>query len=173
MAVQRKTIIRGISEVGAVRNNVDVSFGRTAPDGVSIEFSGNALEVESGQSTFLEDLIRISDRIQVRARLLYADAVNLKEVLGLPDSALTGDLNAGTPTPEVLTAVEGALGSREDKLYVIAPGPKSTRRYEFARTKLRPGVTIQHSRDNHVVLEAIWEVLRPSTGNAFTITDAV
>lgn len=171
MANQRKTVVRGISEVGAVRNSADVSFGRTPPDGVSIEFSGSALEVESGQSTMLEDLIRTSDRVQIRVRLLYADMVNLKEVLGLPDSALTGDLSGATP--EVLTAVEGALGSREDQLYIIAPGPVSTRRYEFARTKLRPGVTINQSRDNHVVLEAVWEMLRPTSGDPFTFTDAV
>jgi hypothetical protein len=173
MPPQRKTVIRGISEVGAVRSGADVTFGRTTPDGVSIVFSGNELEVESGQSTFLEQLFSTSDRIAVTVNLLFADLVNLREVLGLPESALTGDLNAGTPTAEVLAILEANMRTRTDVLYVLAPGPTSTRRYLFNRAKLRGGATITHGRDNHTVLTATWEVLRPASGNVVTITDAI
>lgn len=173
MAQSRKTVIRGITEVGAKRGGSDVSFGRTAPNGFTMTFSGNDLEVESGQSTFLETLFRTADRIDWTFRLLYADLLNLKDMLGLPASALTGDLWGGTPTAEVLAIIEGTLGSVEDTLYAITPGPKSTRRYEAQRAALRAGLTIEHSKDNHVILEATWTILRPASGNIITITDNV
>lgn len=170
----RETVIQGINEVGAVRGGSDESFGRTAPNGATIAFSGTDLEVESGQSTFLETLIRTADRIDVTIRLLYADAQNLVEALGLPDSALTGDLQAATPTAETIAIIEDVLGAREETLYVIGPGPSSTRRWEFARTKRRAGVTIEKGKDNEVILEFTCAVLRPTDGsNVIDITDAV
>lgn len=175
MANQRKTVIRGVSEVGFVRDTADVSLGKTAPNGVTIAFSGNDSEVESGQSTLLEDTFRTQDRAEITVRLIYADLVQFKDLLGLPDSALAGDLGGATPTAEVLTvAAAGALGSREETLYVLTPGPKSTRRYEFARVKARAGLNVEVSRDNHIVLEQTFYMLAPSAGtDAFTITDAL
>jgi hypothetical protein len=164
-----------VSEVGFVRANADVSLGKTAPNGVTIAFSGNDAEVESGQSTFLEDTFRTQDRAEITLRLIYADLVQFKDLLGLPDSALTGDLAAAEPTEEVLSvAAAGALGSREETLYVLSPGPKSTRRYEFARVKARAGLNVEISRDNHIVLEQTFYLLAPAAGtDAITVTDAL
>lgn len=176
MANERKTVIRGISEVGAVRAATDVSFGRTTPNGVTLAFSGSDLEVESGQSTMLEAIFNQSDRIAVTFRLIFADLVNFREALGLPDAALTGDLNPVDPAPaveEVLAITEANLRSREDALYAITPGPASTRRYDFHRCRVRAGLSIEMSRDGHVILEFTAEVLRPEAGNVITITDAV
>lgn len=173
MAQVRANVIQGISEVGAVRASVDVPFGRTAPNGVTIAFSGTDHEVDSGQSNWLEDLFRTADRVDVTVRLIFADLLNLKDSLGLPDAALTGDLNIGSPTPEILAIAENTLGSREDTLYVESPGPKGDRRYVFTRTKKRAGLTIEVAKDGHVILEATWTVLRPSAGSAITITDAL
>jgi hypothetical protein len=173
MAQVRANVIQGISEVGAVRASVDVPFGKTAPNGVTIAWSGSDHEVESGQSNWLEDLFRTADRIDITVRLIFADMLNMRDSLGLPDAAMTGDLNIGSPTPEVLAIAENTLGSREDALYVESPGPKGDRRYFFARTKLRAGLNIEVAKDGHVILEATWTVLRPSTGNAATITDAL
>lgn len=174
MAQMRKTVLVGIHEVGAVRAAADVSFGKTAPDGVTIAWSGTDLEVESGQSSLLEEVFRTANRVEITFKLIYSDLLNLREALGLPDSALTGDLNAGVPTAEVLSLVEAEIGSREDTIYVIGPGPVSTRRFEFARCKVMPNVSVSLSRDNHVVLEFSYKVLRPKTGTAFgTVTDAI
>jgi hypothetical protein len=173
MAATRANVIQGISEVGARRAAADVLFGKTAPNGVTIAFSGSDHEVESGQSNWLEDLFRTADRCDVTIRLIFADMLNMKEVLGLPDAALTGDLQGGTPSAEVLAMAENTLGSREDQIYVESPGPKGDRRYDFMRTKLRAGLTIEVAKDGHIILEATWTVLRPSSGNAITITDAV
>ncbi|HYG70189.1 MAG TPA: hypothetical protein VD838_21110 [Anaeromyxobacteraceae bacterium] len=173
MANERKTVIQGISEVGAIRATVDVPFGRTAPNGVTIAFSGTDHEVDSGQSNWLEDIFRTADRVDITVRLIYADLLNMKEVLGLPDSALTGDLTGATPSPEILAIAENALGQREDALYVESPGPAGDRRYDFARTKLRAGLSIDVQKDGHVILEATWAALRPSSGAAVTITDAI
>jgi hypothetical protein len=171
MALQRKTVLRGITEVGAKRTAVDVSFGKTTPDGAEITFESNELEVESGQSAFLEDIFNSSERINIRLRLLFADLVNVKEVLGLPDSALTGDLSLATPEVLNITAAN-LLGTREDALYLLSPGPGSMRRFDFHRTKVRASPTFTLSKDNNVILEGVWAVLRPSTGNVVTITDS-
>lgn len=174
MANQRKTVIHGISEVGAVRAAADVSFGKTIIDGVTIAFSGTDLDVESGQSSLLEESFPITDRIEITATLLYADLLNYIEALGMDASALVGDLNGGVPTDEVLTMIEGALRVREDQLYIICPGPSGSRRYDFMRTKVKAGVQFVHGRNKEVNIQATWQVLRPKAGpNVFTVTDAV
>lgn len=174
MAVARKTILKGINEVGFKRANADVSLGRTTVNGATIAITGTDQEVETGQSTMLEMIYRTADRINVTVRLMFVDLKNLADALGMADAALTGDLQAATPTAEVLAIAENALGAREETLYILTPGPKSTRRYEFARVKARAGLTIETNRDNTITLEATFGVLRPTAGgNAVTITDAI
>lgn len=167
----RKNVIRGITEVGAVRAGNDVSFGKTAPDGATIAFQPNQLEVESGQSTFLEDLFVTSNRVEVTFRLIFANLVNIQEVLGLPASALTGSLESpdGGVTPataEVITIPADGIGAREDHLYMITPGPAGTRRYDLYRCKVKGNLTIDASRDRHFVVEGTWAVLRAEVDGA-------
>lgn len=171
----KKNVLRGITEVGAKRANADVSFGKTTPNGATVAFQPNNLEVESGQSTFLEDVFVTSNRVEVTLRLIFANLVNVKEVLGLKDEHLTGDLSAATPTAEKLVIPEDGIGAREDALYLITPGPVSTRRFDFARCKVKGNLTLELSRDGHVVVEGTWAVLRPNSGTAkpVEITDAV
>lgn len=172
MARQRQTVIEGISEVGAVRSGSDESFGKTVPDGVTISWSGTDREVESGQSTFLEEIFRQADRVEITVSLLYGDLLNMKEALGLPDSVLSGDLQSDTD--EILAIAEGELGSREDHLYVISPGPSGTRRYDFYRTKVLANQgNFEVSRDQDLVLEFTSTVLKPSSGDIIQVKDAV
>ena len=172
----RKTVIRGVSQVGAVRASADVSFGKTTPNGATVAFQPNQLEVESGQSTFLEDIFVTSNRVEVTFRLIFGNLVNIQEVLGIETAALTGDLTAATPTQEKLVISDTAIGARTDALFLITPGPVSTRRYDFARTKVKGNLTIEASRDQHLILEGTWAVLSASDDgsvNPVEITDAI
>jgi hypothetical protein len=173
----RKTVIRGVSQVGAVRADEDVSFGKTTPNGATVAFQPSQLEVESGQSTFLEDIFVTSNRVEVTFRLIFANLVNIQEVLGIASSALTGDLSTGGgPTEEKLVIADTAIVSRTDALFLISPGPLSTRRYDFARTKVKGNLTIEASRDQHLILEGTWAVLSASDDgsvNPVEITDSI
>lgn len=168
----RKTVLRGITEVGAVRSPdgvapaEDVSFGSTAPNGATVSFQPNQLEVESGQSTFLEDIFVTSNRVEVTLRLIFANLANVKEVLGLTDEHLTGSLvgDQATRTAEKLVIPEDGIGAREDHLYLITPGPFGSRRYDLFRTKVKGNLTLELSRDQHIIVEGTWAVLRAGAG---------
>lgn len=162
----RKHVIRGISEVGARRAGADVSFGKTTPDGASIAYQTSQVDVESGQSTFLEDIFTNSSRVDVTFRLLFANLVTMKDVLGLADAQLTGDLAGGVPTAEVLIIPNEGMGNRVDSLYIVTPGPLGTRRYDLHRCKPRGNLSIDMSRDRHIVVEGTWAVLRADTDAA-------
>lgn len=173
MAAERKTVLKGISEVGAVRAAADVPWGKTAPNGVTFAFSGNDLEVESGQSPVLEECLRISDKLDITVRLIYADMLNLAEALGLDiSSRLTGDLQGAPATAEVLDLVDGALGEVVDALYIISPGPGSTRRFEIPKVRRRAGVSFELSRNDIITLEFTLTAIRDDGGSSLgTITD--
>lgn len=168
MAQQRKTVLKGISAVGFVRAATDVSLGKTLPDGVDLVFSGSDLEVESGQSPVLEELLRISDKLDVTVRLIYADMLNMADALGI-DAALhlTGDLSASTA--EVLTLVDGALGAIVDAMYIETPGPGSTRRLDIPKVRRRAGLTIKGSRNDLTVLEFTVTAIRDNSGNSLGV----
>lgn len=175
MAQERKTVLKGISEVGAVRAGADESWGKTPRNGVEINFGGSDRDVKSGQSTLTEESFRVDDEVLLTANLLYTDLLNMAEAFGVITGSVAGDLNAGVPTAEVLElAFNGALGAREDKIYVVHPGPKSTRRYEFARMKVQPGVRISATAEQEQVLSFTLKLLNPKDATKpVTITDAV
>lgn len=173
MAQQRKSVLKGISEIGAVRAAVDVPWGKTTRNGVEINFGGTDRDVKSGQSTLTEESFRVDDEVTVTANLLYTDLLNVAEALGVITGAVTGDLSV--PTAEVLElAFNGAAGAREDKIYIVHPGPKSTRRYEFARMKVQPGVRIGVTAEQEQVLTVTMKLLNPKDAAVpVTITDAI
>ena len=168
---------RGINEVGHVNATpADVPWGRTTQDGVNLQLTANTVELQSGQATMLESVGLVSARIQLAIGLVVSELTALQRLWGLPDSAVTGDLAAvspATPTAEVLAIAPNAMGTVERRVYVLGPGPRSTRRIEAVRARVSDLGGIQLAQNAFSLPNATWEVLAPATGNALTITDAV
>ena len=183
MAQQVANVLQGITEVGHVTDPygtpADVSWGATEQDGVEIRVSGETLDVQSAQSTVLEDMFVHTVDIEVEYKVQYGDLLNLARALGLDTSSYpTGDLQ-GSPTPsaEVLEPLMDDIGRFEFYLYAITPGPKSTRRFEFKRCKVAPSFNLALASTAHQAIAISFKVLRPKqAGHENTpvkVTDAL
>lgn len=181
MAIKAANVLSGITEVGAVTTPfgtpVDVKWGATEENGVELRINGQTVDVRSGQSRVLEDQFLSALTIECVMRLQYTDLLNVARALGLDDTAVTGDLNAGSPTPEVLEVLQTLFGKTERYLYIITPGPKSTRRFELKRCKVAPNISLSLASNDYQKLEMTWAVLRSKQAGhedkPIKITDAV
>lgn len=170
MAQVRTPVLHGITEFGEVDGG-DQAWGATERNGVSLAIDGEDVDVISGQSLMLEDSFASLRGITATARLQYSGLLNMKDALGLPDSALVGDL-AGA-TDEVLSLIDDQIATEEKVLYALTPGPVSTRRFDLARCKQRGGFQMELASNDYVRLESSWGLLRPGVGvAAMVITDA-
>ena len=174
MAQVRTPVLSGITEFGSYVGTTDTSWGATERNGVSIAIEGEDVDVQSGQVLMLEDSFASQRSITVTARLQYSGLLNMRDALGLPSSALVGDLQATpTPTNEVLSVIDAEIATEEKGLYAITPGPVSTRDFRFIRCKQRGGFTMELASNDYVRMESSWGLLRPSGGGAaMTVTDS-
>lgn len=181
MANQRTPVLSGISEFGEINSETaayagdgtDESWGATERNGVTLAMSGEDVDVMSGQNLMLQDSFPSSRAIELTARLQHAGLINIADALGIPDSDLAGDLNAATPTDEVLSIDGTNIGQEEKTLYILTPGPVSTRRYQVHRAKQRAGLNMEFAINDYVKIETTWSVLDAGAGNdEMQITDA-
>lgn len=170
----------GISEVGHVTDPegtpVDVPWGNTQQEGVSLQLATDSVDLQSAQAKMREDNTLVSADIQLVINLIVAELQALQRAWGLPVSALVGDHSSATPTEEVLTITEGNLGTREDTLYVLGPGPASTRRVEVGRAKVADIGNLEFASNGYTLPSATWSVLNPGDGSTLeplVITDAL
>lgn len=163
----------GINEVGEVIAATDTSWGRTQEDGVTLQLTANTVDLMSGQAYMKEDSRLTSAQLQIVAALIFSELTNLKRIWGLPDDALTGDLSGGTATPEVLSILQSNLGTVEKALYVLGPGPVSTRRIDAIRCRASSFGELKMAKNAFTLPQATYEVLAPDSGAALTITDDV
>ncbi len=181
MAIQAKNVLLGISEIGHVTDPygtpADVKWGATEQNGAEFRANGQTVDVRSGQSMVLEDVFMSALDIEVVVRLQYSDLLNVARALGLADNAVSGDLNAGSPTAEVLEALQTTWGKTERYVYIITPGPKSTRRFELKRCKIIPNLNLNLASNDYQKLEFTLRVIRPKQSGhedkPIKITDAV
>lgn len=174
MANARTTALIGINEVGAIVGGTDVPWGETEQAGATLTLDGTDFDLRAAQSKMLRDRIPITRDATVTLRLQNVDLANVRDVLGLPASALTGDLNGTAPSDEVLAIDPEEVSTEEFGLYVETPGPAGPRRVEVARCKPHGTITINFSATENQRLEATFQVLRPEGGVVpITITDAV
>lgn len=171
--------LTGINEVGHVTDPegtpTDVNWGNTKQEGVQLQLATSSIDLMSAQAKMKEDVTLTEASIQLQIALINADAQALQYLWGMPAAALAGDLG-GTPTPEVLTIQEGNLGTEERALYVIAPGPASTRRVQARRCRVADLGGLAFASTDYQTPEATWEVLNPTsamTQAPLVITDAV
>lgn len=170
----------GVSEVGHVTDPegapTDVPWGNTQQDGVTLQLAVDTVDLQSAQAKMREDSNLVSADIQMVINLIVAELTALQRAWGLPADAFDGDLSGATPAAEVLTITEGNLGTREDTLYVLGPGPVSTRRVEVGRAKVSDIGNLQFASNAYMLPTATWSVLNPgaeSTLEPLVITDAV
>lgn len=182
MPPEAKTVLSGLTEVGHVSDPYgtpsDVSWGATEQDGAALIVNGQQVEVQSAQSKILEDSFATGADVRLRMTLQYSDLLNYARALGLDESSHpTGDLQAGTPVEEVLEPTVGELFNREFYIYLITPGPASTRRVELKRCKANPQFQVPMGSTDYQKLELEFYVLRPTQSGhedtPFKITDAV
>jgi len=178
MANVRTPVLNGITEFGEVTGGTgytggtDVPWGATERNGVTIVIAGEDVDVQSGQNLVLEDSFASARTIELTARLQYSGLMNVRDALGMPAAALTGDLGIGTPTDEVLAFQGTNMGSEEKHIYALTPGPTSTRKYGAVRCKQRAGMTIELASNDYVRLESTWTVLDGGSYDEMQITDA-
>lgn len=164
----------GISEVGHRDGAADVSWGNTQQDGLTVQLTAETIDLQSGQAFMRESVHLVAGRIQLVINLVGSELTALARAWGFPVAALTGDLTAATPTPEVLTITGNNIGTQERTLYALGPGPRSTRRIQAARCKVADLGNLSMASNAYMLPSATWEVLNPPTGTAaLTITDAV
>lgn len=174
-------VLVGINEVGHVTDPygtpADVSWGATEENGAEVQVNGQTVDIRSAQSKVLEEQFLNAVDLTVIYRLQYADLLNVARMLGLDESSYpTGDLQAATPTAEVLEPLINDIGTRDFYLYILTPGPAATRRFEFKRCKASPASNLALASNAHQGIEISFAVLRPKQAGhenkPFLITDA-
>lgn len=177
--IGRKRLI-GINEVGHVTDPegtpADVKWGNTAQEGVTLQLATQTVELMSAQAKMKEDVELSESSVQLTIRLVSPDVLALQYLWGLPDAAIAGDLDAGTPVAEVLSIQSGNLGTQERTLYILGPGPVSTRRVQARRCRVADLGGLDFASTDYQKPEATWEVLNPLAGMThapLTITDGV
>jgi len=162
----------GISEVGHVASGpVDVPWGETQKDGVTLQLSLSRVEAMSGQSTLKLASHVTEVGVQLGIRMVESALEALGYMMGLAAAKFTGDLTAGTPTAEVLT-VDGSLGSQELQLYAEGIGAASTRRVDAARAVLSNPGSLAMADNAYWQPSVEFGLLEPASGSFLTVTDA-
>lgn len=169
MAQARTPVLSGISEFGEVTGETapydglgsDASWGATERNGVTIQITGEDVDVQSGQNLVLEDSFASARSIELTARLQHTGLLNIKDSLGIPDADLSGDL---ATVDEVLSFNGTNIATEEKTIYVLSPGPNTTRRIQAERCKQRAGLTLELASNDYIKLETTWTVLDGGSG---------
>lgn len=162
----------GVNEVGEHDGQgTDTSWGRTQQSGALLQMSVTKQTLMSAQAKMAEDTHISGVEMTVQFNGIFSELQNLQRMLGIPAAQFTGDLDS--PTQEVLTIDQGSLGSVQKGIYVIGPGPASTRRLEVAVATLGDIGDIEWSDENWILPQVSWDVLNTADGTGvLTITDA-
>jgi hypothetical protein len=178
MANVRTPVLSGITEFGEITGGTgysggtDVPWGATERNGVTIAIAGEDVDVQSGQNLVLEASFASARTIEITGRLQYSGLMNLRDALGMPAGALSGDIQNGTPTDEVLAIVGTNMGSESKHMYALTPGPVSTRKYQAINCKQRAGMTLELGSAAYVMLETTWTVLDGGAYSEMEILDS-
>lgn len=154
MAFNEQTSIRGITDIGSYTGSkggpyTKTSWGLTTPAGGVIRFSTQTVKQYSGQSIFVQDSFISSAEGQFEFGLINGTLETLRKMLGLPTSALVGDLSAGTPTLETLSISGTLVATEEQSLYLETSGPFGPRTYYLPRCKAATLPEMVHGRDGY------------------------
>ncbi len=168
---------RGISDFGVFTGEkggpyTKTSLGRTTPEGARVAMSTTTIKQRSGQSVaVLDSFISESDATLV-VGLQNAALDNLRQLYGLPTSALTGDLSAQTPTMETLTIRGDQIGTQERSYYVETLGPRGPRTLYFPRAKVASLPELNFSRTGYTEPTVTLDLYENQDGEIGWIEDA-
>lgn len=189
MAITSQVSIHGIMEFGSytatsvtaggdtLEHNADNvytlnSWGFTSEEGARITPNVSRIEQRSGQSAVIVDSFISEAGARLGVRMLSGTLTQLKRMMGLPDSALSGDLSAGTPTKETLIVRGSELGSEEQSLYMKTMGPLGPRTYYIPRAKVASFPEQSHSRTEYFEPNAEFDIYENDAGEVYWIEDA-
>lgn len=141
MALDAQRSIHGITAIGEYTGAkggpyTKTSWGLTQQAGATVRASTSTVTQQSGQSIFVQDSFLDGVNAQLEFGLISGTLETLRRMMGIPSSALAGDLAAGTPTMETLTVNGLQVGTEEKKLYITTAGPAGPRNYYFPRAKV-------------------------------------
>lgn len=155
----------GINEVGYVDgSDTDQPFGNTQQGGVVLALSPNTVDLMSAQAKVMEDVNLLEAAMEFQVNLVEASLTAIQELMGIPDASFDGDLTSATA--ETLDIAEGDLGTVERHIYVLTPGPESTRRFDAPRAKVSGIGDMALGADAYQTPEATWQLLNPTDGSA-------
>lgn len=163
---------RGHSGVGHVSGGSDVSWGRTTPEGVSLQLGVQSVDLESAQTLMEVDTGITRVTVNIVIRLVSAALQVIQRAFGMSATAFTGDLTAGTPLAEQLDIADTDLGSQEQQLYSLGPGPASTRRITVYRAKVSDLGGLDQAKPSWMLPSPTWRALAPASGPVIRILDA-
>lgn len=184
MALDTQVSIHGILEFGAwtavagsdPTNEYDEAlvytltpWGYTSEEGARITPNVTTVTQRSGQSAAVVSSFISEASAQLGVRLLSASLLNLKRLMGLPDTALTGDLTADEDETLIVRGAE--LGSVEQQLYLRTMGPFGPRTYYMPRAKVASFPEITHARTEFFEPNATFDLLENEAGQMFWIHD--
>lgn len=111
-------------------------WATTDETGAVIRPGVQKVDLYGGQSTALLDSFINQVTASLQVNFVSGTLDIIKKMWGLPDSAHTGDLSAGTPTKEVLRVNAADIGTEERQIYVKAMGGgDGPRTWFFPRAK--------------------------------------
>lgn len=189
MPLSQQVSIHGITDIGewtatsvteggggnTVNHNDDnvyteTSWGLTSEEGARIVPSVNSVQQRSGQSAAVIDSFISEGTAQLQVRLLDGQLQTLKRLMGLPDSALTGDLSS--PSDETLIVKGSELGVVEKSIYVRTMGPLGPRTYYIPRCKVASLPEMAHARTEYFEPNATFDLYENDNGELYWAIDA-
>lgn len=150
----------------------ETPWGRPARPGGRIIPNVQRLNHEAGDSPGVLDSIISSFAAQLEISLAAGHLENIRRMMGLPASALTGDLSATTPTAEHLVVRADELGTEELQLYVRSMGPLGPRTTYFPRCRVANPSEVNLNRDNWLEPTATFDLYENANREFYWHIDA-
>jgi hypothetical protein len=173
MAHKRETPLIGISGFGRYDDDgiTKIPMGTTEAEGFEVWEELTRYNVVSGYTGAVRKSVPQTVMGHFVVRLQDVDLANVRDLKGLPASALTGDLHGAEPTKEVLSVFADELGTQEFKFYCEGPGPEGPREVIIGRAVVENPPRIKKARNGHTVLEAQFLILEDGTRKLYDIED--
>ena len=109
---------------------------------------------------------------QLRVGLASGALDALRIAMGMPTSALTGDLSAGTPTKEVLSVRANNVATEELSLYLETVGAAGPRTWFFPRAKVATLPDFNLARGTYLGSTSTFDLYEGASGDLFWVEDA-
>lgn len=149
-------------------------WATTDGTGAVIRPAVQKVDLYGGQSTALLDgfISQVTASLQVNFVSGVLDII--KKMWGLPDTAHTGDLGAGTPTKEVLRVNAAEIGTQERQMYVKAMGGgDGPRTWFFPRCKPSDLTELALSKTDYLKPGGAFDLFENADRDLFWAEDAV